>query len=109
MTTIKNQKLQNGEHVYVKLGSQHGGAKVLKDNGPTVEVKAQSVNVLTVKKSQIENSPNPEKGKAPKQLEDELGMSAALIRKKLRKLFPELAKKGTWKITPAMVEALNND
>lgn len=43
---------------------------------------------------------------SPKQLEDQLGLPAIVIRRKLRKLFPDMAKKGTWKITSEMIEAL---
>lgn len=42
----------------------------------------------------------------PKQLEEELNLPAIIIRRKLRKKFPEMAKQGTWKITEEMIEAL---
>ena len=42
----------------------------------------------------------------PKQLETRLNLPASVIRKKLRKLFPEMAKQGAWKIEEEMVLAL---
>ena len=47
-----------------------------------------------------------EKFYTPKQLETKLNLPAIVIRRKLRKTFPELAKQGTWKITEKMVEKL---
>ena len=47
-----------------------------------------------------------EKTYTPKQLEVVLNLPAIVIRRKLRKIFPEMAKQGTWKITEAMVEKL---
>ena len=47
-----------------------------------------------------------EKIYTPKQLEGILNLPAIVIRRKLRKLFPEMAKQGTWKITKEMVEKL---
>lgn len=44
----------------------------------------------------------------PKQVEVELNLTAPIIRKRLRKLFPEMAKQGSWKITPEMVERIKN-
>lgn len=51
-------------------------------------------------------APEPKKTFSPKQLEEELHLPAITIRKKLRKLFPEMAKKGTWKITEDMIKTL---
>lgn len=47
-----------------------------------------------------------EKTYTPKQLEVELGKGQLVIRKKLRKLYPEKAKQGAWKITLQMLEEL---
>lgn len=47
-----------------------------------------------------------EKTYTPKQLEVKLNLPAIVIRRKLRKLFPEMAKQGAWKITDEMVEKL---
>lgn len=47
-----------------------------------------------------------EKTYTPKQLETVLNLPAIVIRRKLRKLFPEMAKQGTWKVTESMVEKL---
>ena len=43
---------------------------------------------------------------SPKQLEVELGKGQLAIRKKLRKLFPNMAKKGAWRITLEMLDEL---
>lgn len=50
-----------------------------------------------------------EKTYTPKQLEVILNSNQMVIRKKLRKLFPDQAKKGAWKITETMLEELKND
>lgn len=42
----------------------------------------------------------------PKQLEVELGKNQLAIRKKLRKLFPDKAKQGAWRITLEMLDEL---
>lgn len=42
----------------------------------------------------------------PKQLETELGRDQLVIRRKLRKLYPEKAKQGAWKITLQMLDEL---
>ena len=42
----------------------------------------------------------------PKQLEVILNTNQMVIRKKLRKMFPDQAKKGAWKITETMLEEL---
>lgn len=47
-----------------------------------------------------------EKTYTPKQLEVILNANQMVIRKKLRKLFPDQAKKGAWKITETMLEEL---
>ena len=43
---------------------------------------------------------------SPKQLEVELGKGQLAIRKKLRKLFPDKAKQGAWRITIEMLNEL---
>lgn len=43
---------------------------------------------------------------SPKQLEVELGKDQLAIRKKLRKLFPDKAKQGAWRITIEMLDQL---
>ena len=57
-----------------------------------------------------EAAPAPKKSEektyTPKQLETILNLPAIVIRRKLRKTFPEMAKQGTWKITEEMVEKL---
>ena len=52
--------------------------------------------------------PHKEKEKTytPKQLEVELGKNQLAIRKKLRKLYPTMAKKGAWRITLEMLDEL---
>lgn len=50
-----------------------------------------------------------EKYFSPKQLEVILNMKATVIRKKLRKLFPEEAKHGSWNITQAMVDKIKGE
>lgn len=47
-----------------------------------------------------------EKTYTPKQLEGELGKGQLAIRKKLRQLYPDKAKKGAWKITLEMLNEL---
>jgi hypothetical protein len=47
-----------------------------------------------------------EKTYTPKQLETELGKDQLVIRRKLRKLYPTMAKQGAWKITLQMLDEL---
>ncbi len=58
--------------------------------------------------ARLASVPTTEKEKTytPKQLEGELGKGQLAIRKKLRQLYPDKAKKGAWKITLEMLNEL---
>ncbi len=49
-----------------------------------------------------------EKTYTPKQLEARLNLPAIVIRRKLRKQFPDLAKQGAWQITEEMVKCISS-
>lgn len=73
--------------------------------------KEEAIQQIEYWKNLYSNKPTPkpvveEKTYTPKQLETTLNLPAIVIRRKLRKLFPEMAKQGTWKITQSMVEKL---
>ena len=85
--------------------------KRLQEAKNTITTK-QLGNILTSKLNEMSTEAkameNIKKSKtySPKQLEKELGMSPLAIRKKLRKTFPDQAKKGAWVITLEMLEIL---
>ena len=68
-------------------------------------ILTKKLNEMSMEEKAMENI-KKSKTYSPKQLETELGMSPLAIRKKLRKTFPDQAKKGAWVITLEMLEIL---
>lgn len=80
-------------------------------NNKTIAIEKlnQARNLYGPKLKQTPPVNEAEKIYSPKQLEVELGLPSIVIRRKLRKLFPEMAKKGAWKITPQMIEVIKGE
>lgn len=69
-------------------------------------------NLYSTNKNQQPSEPviekKEEKTYTPKQLEAKLNLPAIVIRRKLRKQFPDLAKQGAWQITEEMVKCISS-
>lgn len=72
-------------------------------------IKKFESKAYAIKKLQEVETMTEPKTYTPKQLEVILNTNQMVIRKKLRKMFPDQAKKGAWKITEDMLEVLKND
>lgn len=72
-------------------------------------IKKFESKAYAIKKLQEVETMTEPKTYTPKQLEVILNTNQMVIRKKLRKMFPDQAKKGAWKITEDMLKTLKGE
>lgn len=107
--TIGLKKLNEARNAKPITDKQLGTILTKKINTFTVTNPPKDVEALGDTFSQIADQivkQTSKKTYTPKQLEVELGKNQLAIRKKLRKLFPDKAKQGAWRITLEMLDEL---